>query len=144
MEQGRPLGFRDKGWCCGGGSYEEVRSWQSWAYTVSTEGFRATGKCGAFHCGNRTNSSNNALAKAGCSPEDVDALEINKAFAALSIVIAKELGLKPEKVNIQGRAIALGFLWGHLAVRFLLPCYTNGAKGWTWRCCCPMREVGWG
>lgn len=77
----------------------------------------------------------------------MDALEINKAFAAFSDVIDKKLGLNPEKVNIQGRAIALGHPlgWGgHLAVRFLLPCYTNAVKGWMLRSCCPMPEVGWG
>lgn len=32
--------------------------------------------------------------------EDVDIFEINEAFAALSVAIAKELGLNPEKVNM--------------------------------------------
>ena len=49
-----------------------------------------------------------AVAKAGWSLEDVDVFEINEAFAALSVAIAKELGLNPEQVNTEGGAIALG------------------------------------
>lgn len=49
-----------------------------------------------------------AIAKAGWSLEDVDVFEINEAFATLSVAIAKELGLNPEKVNTEGGAIALG------------------------------------
>ena len=41
-----------------------------------------------------------AVAKAGWSLEDVDVFEINEAFAALSVAIAKELGLNPDKVSI--------------------------------------------
>ena len=48
------------------------------------------------------------VAKAGWSLEDVDVFEINEAFAALSVAIAKELGLNPENVNTEGGAIALG------------------------------------
>ena len=40
------------------------------------------------------------MAKAGWSLEDVDVFEINEAFAALSVAIAKELGLNPDKVSI--------------------------------------------
>ncbi|XDC58424.1 hypothetical protein R6Z07M_009606 [Ovis aries] len=49
-----------------------------------------------------------AAAKAGWSLEDVDVFEISEAFAALSVAIAKELGLNPEKVNTEGGATALG------------------------------------
>ncbi|XP_024407779.1 acetyl-CoA acetyltransferase, cytosolic isoform X2 [Desmodus rotundus] len=61
-----------------------------------------------------------AVAKAGWSLEDVDVFEINEAFAALSVAVAKELGLNPEKVNIQGGAIALGHPLGASGCRILV------------------------
>ena len=61
-----------------------------------------------------------AVAKAGWSLEDVDLFEINEAYAALSVAIAKELGLNPEKVNINGGAIALGHPLGASGCRILV------------------------
>ncbi|XP_054577714.1 acetyl-CoA acetyltransferase, cytosolic isoform X2 [Eptesicus fuscus] len=61
-----------------------------------------------------------AVAKAGWSLEDVDVFEINEAFAAISVAITKELGLDPEKVNIQGGAIALGHPLGASGCRILV------------------------
>lgn len=61
-----------------------------------------------------------AVAKAGWSLEDVDVFEINEAFAALSVAIAKELGLNPEKVNTEGGAIALGHPLGASGCRILV------------------------
>uniref|UniRef100_A0A452F1W8 Acetyl-CoA acetyltransferase 2 n=1 Tax=Capra hircus TaxID=9925 RepID=A0A452F1W8_CAPHI len=49
-----------------------------------------------------------AVAKAGWSLEDADVFEISEAFAALSVAIARELGLNPEKVDTEGGATALG------------------------------------
>ncbi|XP_069343850.1 acetyl-CoA acetyltransferase, cytosolic [Eulemur rufifrons] len=75
-----------------------------------------------------------AVAKAGWSLEDVDVFEINEAFAALSVAIAKELGLNPEKVNIQGGAIALGHPLGASGCRILVTLLhtlerTGGTRG---------------
>ncbi|XP_036914155.1 acetyl-CoA acetyltransferase, cytosolic [Sturnira hondurensis] len=61
-----------------------------------------------------------AVAKAGWSLEDVDVFEINEAFAALSVAVSKELGLNPEKVNVQGGAIALGHPLGASGCRILV------------------------
>ncbi|XP_055982021.1 acetyl-CoA acetyltransferase, cytosolic [Sorex fumeus] len=61
-----------------------------------------------------------AVAKAGWSLSDVDAFEINEAFAVLSVAITKELGLDPEKVNMQGGAIALGHPLGASGCRILV------------------------
>ncbi|XP_048210344.1 acetyl-CoA acetyltransferase, cytosolic [Perognathus longimembris pacificus] len=61
-----------------------------------------------------------AVLKAGWALEDVDAFEINEAFASVSAAIAKELGLCPEKVNIQGGAIALGHPLGASGCRVLV------------------------
>lgn len=44
----------------------------------------------------------------GLNVEDMDVIELNEAFAAQSIPCIKELGLDPDKVNINGGAIALG------------------------------------
>jgi acetyl-CoA acyltransferase len=49
-----------------------------------------------------------ALAKAGLAKEDLDLIELNEAFAAQGLAVVKELGLDPEKINVNGGAIALG------------------------------------
>jgi 3-oxoadipyl-CoA thiolase len=49
-----------------------------------------------------------ALARAGLSVSDLDLVELNEAFASQSIVCINELGLDPDKVNVNGGAIALG------------------------------------
>jgi acetyl-CoA acyltransferase len=45
---------------------------------------------------------------AGLTLDDIDVIELNEAFAAQSLAVIKELGLDPEKVNVNGGAIALG------------------------------------
>ena len=45
---------------------------------------------------------------AGLSLDQIDVIELNEAFAAQSLAVIKELGLDPEKVNVNGGAIALG------------------------------------
>jgi 3-oxoadipyl-CoA thiolase len=49
-----------------------------------------------------------ALERAGISVADLDLIELNEAFASQSIVCINELGLDPDKVNVNGGAIALG------------------------------------
>jgi len=49
-----------------------------------------------------------ALKQAGIKLDDVDLIELNEAFAAQSLAVIKEAGLNPEKVNVNGGAIALG------------------------------------
>ena len=49
-----------------------------------------------------------ALEKAGLSLDQVDQIELNEAFASQSVAVIKELGLDPQKVNVNGGAIALG------------------------------------
>jgi acetyl-CoA acyltransferase len=49
-----------------------------------------------------------ALKLAGLSLKDIDLIELNEAFAAQSVAVARELGLDMEKVNVNGGAIALG------------------------------------
>ena len=49
-----------------------------------------------------------ALARAGWQPGDVERVEINEAFAAIAIVVARELGFPADIVNVEGGAIAHG------------------------------------
>jgi acetyl-CoA acyltransferase len=50
----------------------------------------------------------NALKRAGLTLNDIDLIELNEAFASQSLAIVRELGLDPQKVNVNGGAIALG------------------------------------
>ncbi len=49
-----------------------------------------------------------ALKKAGLTLNDIDLIELNEAFAAQSLAVMRQLELDPEKVNVNGGAIALG------------------------------------
>ena len=49
-----------------------------------------------------------ALKQAGIKLNDIDLIELNEAFATQSLAVIKEAGLDPEKVNVNGGAIALG------------------------------------
>ncbi|MBK0348357.1 acetyl-CoA C-acetyltransferase [Aerococcaceae bacterium zg-ZJ1578] len=61
-----------------------------------------------------------ALAKAGLSISDLDLVESNEAFAAQACAVTKELGFKPEIVNVNGGAIALGHPIGASGARILV------------------------
>ncbi len=49
-----------------------------------------------------------ALKLAGLTLDQIDVIELNEAFAAQSLAVIKTLGLDPDKVNVNGGAIALG------------------------------------
>lgn len=49
-----------------------------------------------------------ALKKAGLKQADIDQIELNEAFAAQSLAVIKELELDPDRINLNGGAIALG------------------------------------
>lgn len=53
-------------------------------------------------------ASLSALSKAGMTVDDIDLWEINEAFAAIPLKAIRDLGIDPEKVNVNGGAIALG------------------------------------
>src|SRR5206468_7376185 len=59
------------------------------------------------------------LERAGLKTADVDLFELNEAFAAQSVAVARELGLDPAKVNVNGGAIALGHPIGASGARVL-------------------------
>jgi acetyl-CoA C-acetyltransferase len=56
----------------------------------------------------------------GLKAEEIDLFEINEAFAAVALVNSKLLGLDPEKVNVNGGAVALGHPIGASGARILL------------------------
>ncbi|MEM7405255.1 MAG: thiolase family protein [Pseudomonadota bacterium] len=62
-------------------------------------------------------ASNKALKRAGVSAADVDIVELNEAFASQAIACMRELGLEPERVNLDGGAIALGHPLGATGAR---------------------------
>ncbi|HJT40913.1 MAG TPA: acetyl-CoA C-acetyltransferase [Sphingobium sp.] len=64
-------------------------------------------------------ASRNALAKAGWSIADLDLIEANEAFAAQALAVGQELGWDPEKVNVNGGAIAIGHPIGASGARVL-------------------------
>jgi acetyl-CoA C-acetyltransferase/3-oxo-5,6-didehydrosuberyl-CoA/3-oxoadipyl-CoA thiolase len=61
-----------------------------------------------------------ALSRAGWTIEDLDLIELNEAFAAQALPCMTELGLDPEKVNVNGGAIALGHPVGCSGARLLV------------------------
>jgi 3-oxoadipyl-CoA thiolase len=60
-----------------------------------------------------------ALARAGLGVEEIDLVELNEAFAAQAIACIRELGLEPQRVNVNGGAIALGHPVGFTGARLL-------------------------
>jgi len=61
-----------------------------------------------------------ALKKAGLKLEDIDLIEINEAFAGQILAVMKELQIDPEKLNVNGGAIALGHPLGATGTRLVL------------------------
>ena len=64
-------------------------------------------------------ASRKALEKAGWTVADLDLVESNEAFAAQSLCVLRELGLDPDKVNVNGGAIAIGHPIGASGARIL-------------------------
>jgi 3-oxoadipyl-CoA thiolase len=60
-----------------------------------------------------------ALARAGISLRQIDLVELNEAFAAQALAVISELHLDPERVNVDGGAIALGHPLGMSGARIL-------------------------
>jgi len=60
------------------------------------------------------------LERTGVQVGDVDLVELNEAFASQSLVVIRELGFDPEKVNVNGGAIALGHPLGMSGARLVV------------------------
>jgi acetyl-CoA C-acetyltransferase len=61
-----------------------------------------------------------ALREADLAPDDIDLWEINEAFAAVTLTSLGELGLEPERVNINGGSVAIGHPVGATGARILM------------------------
>jgi acetyl-CoA C-acetyltransferase len=64
-------------------------------------------------------ASRAALEKAGWKVGDLDLIEANEAFAAQALAVGKDLGFDPEKLNVNGGAIAIGHPIGASGARVL-------------------------
>ncbi len=62
----------------------------------------------------------NVLDRAGLSVSDIDLFEINEAFAAVALAAIRELELDPDRVNVNGGAVALGHPIGASGARILV------------------------
>jgi acetyl-CoA acetyltransferase family protein len=60
------------------------------------------------------------LGRVGVEVGELDLVELNEAFASQSLVVIRELGLDPEKVNVNGGAIALGHPLGMSGARLVV------------------------
>jgi acetyl-CoA C-acetyltransferase len=60
------------------------------------------------------------LARAGIDVAALDLVELNEAFASQSLAVIRELGFDPEKVNVNGGAIALGHPLGMSGARLVV------------------------
>lgn len=74
------------------------------------------------------------LERTGTSLDQIDLVELNEAFASQSLACIRDLGLDPEKVNINGGAIALGHPLGSTGARLIVTLlhnlqYTGGRFG---------------
>jgi acetyl-CoA C-acetyltransferase len=77
-----------------------------------------------------SNAIKQALGKAALSVDDVDLIEINEAFAAVGIQSMRDLGIGPEKVNVNGGAIAIGHPIGASGARLAVHLvYELGRRG---------------
>ena len=66
-----------------------------------------------------TLASKKALEKASLSVDDIDLWETNEAFAVVPLVLIKELGIDPEKVNVNGGACCIGHPVGASGIRMV-------------------------
>jgi 3-oxoadipyl-CoA thiolase len=60
------------------------------------------------------------LERAGVDVGEIDLVELNEAFASQSLVVIRELGLDPERVNVNGGAIAIGHPLGMSGARLVV------------------------
>lgn len=65
-------------------------------------------------------ASRKALSKAGLTVGDIDLIEANEAFAAQAMAVVKDLELSPDRVNVNGGAIAIGHPIGASGTRVLI------------------------
>jgi acetyl-CoA C-acetyltransferase len=112
----------DAGWAARRG-LEPVARLVSWGIAAVEPGMFGLGPVPAVR---------QALERAGWGIGDVDRVEINEAFAAIAIVVARELGLAEDMVNVEGGAVAHGHPIGAtgavLATRLIHSLRRDGLK----------------
>jgi acetyl-CoA C-acetyltransferase len=75
-------------------------------------------------------AAQNALKRLGLAPSDLDLVEINEAFANVTLISARRLGVDLDIVNVNGGAIALGHPIGASGARLVLTlCYELQRRG---------------
>ena len=94
------------------------RAGLSWLCEIGAHG-QTAGPDGQLHSQPST-SILAALEKEGLKAGDLDAIEINEAFASVVLQSAKDLGVDPARVNTEGGAIALGHPVGASGARLVL------------------------
>jgi acetyl-CoA C-acetyltransferase len=60
------------------------------------------------------------LERTGVAIGDIDLVELNEAFASQSVYVVRELGIDPERVNVNGGAIAIGHPLGMSGARLVV------------------------
>jgi len=60
------------------------------------------------------------LGRTGVAVGDIDLVELNEAFASQSVAVVRELGIDPERVNVNGGAIAIGHPLGMSGARLVV------------------------
>ena len=90
----------------------------SWIAEIGAHG-NVAGPDNSLHS-QPSNAIKHALAKEGLEAADLDLIEINEAFAAVTAQSMKDLGVDFEKVNVNGGAIALGHPIGMSGARIVL------------------------
>ena len=99
------------------------------AEAASAAGAPVLAEIGAYGCvagpdnslqSQPSNAIAHALGKAGLTVADLDLIEINEAFAAVAIQSMRDLGVGPDKVNVNGGAIAIGHPIGMSGARIAL------------------------
>jgi acetyl-CoA acetyltransferase family protein len=64
-------------------------------------------------------ATHKVLRRAGLTLNDIDAVELNEAFASQALAVQRELGLPDDKLNIHGGAIAIGHPLGSSGIRLV-------------------------
>jgi acetyl-CoA C-acetyltransferase len=90
----------------------------SWLAEIGAHG-NVAGPDNSLHA-QPANAIRHALKKAGRTTQDLDLIEINEAFASVGLQSMAELGVGPDKVNVNGGAIALGHPIGMSGARLAL------------------------
>ncbi len=95
-------------------AYAEAQGLQPLATVVAT----AVSGCAPERMGiGPVDASRKALARAGLTLDDIDVIELNEAFASQALAVVESLGLAPDRLNLDGGAVALGHPLGASGAR---------------------------